>query len=87
MLGFCLVPWFWDTITGRETVLQREAGFATAFVLLTVLLIWCSDLFWRCVDQKCVSLAKWVEEVVMECEKPKSSSVATTVDTRERRDR
>jgi peptidoglycan/LPS O-acetylase OafA/YrhL len=72
MLGFWLVPWMWDHVIGRDLELGRkgwygmgmwgkELGFVYAFVIVTVVTVWCADLFWRGVDKKCVMLAKWVE--------------------------
>jgi peptidoglycan/LPS O-acetylase OafA/YrhL len=72
MLGFWLVPWFWDRFGRKEVVgaqggvwdmgmFNKEVGFGGAFIIVTVVVVWGADLFWRGVDQKCVALAKWVE--------------------------
>lgn len=63
MLGFWLVPWFWS-LTGKETQFQKELGFMGAFVVVTALVIWSADLFWRGVDNRCVALARWLENMV-----------------------
>ena len=60
MLGFWLVPWFWG-IFGKKTTVERETGFACAFVIVTLIVLYVSDLFWRGVDKRCVQLAKWIE--------------------------
>ncbi|QDS68739.1 hypothetical protein FKW77_004598 [Venturia effusa] len=64
MLGFWLVPWCWRW-TGKETLMQKETGFGCAFVVVTVLVVWAADVFWRTVDQKCVAFARWCEDFVM----------------------
>src|ERR1700753_316048 len=61
MLGFWLVPWFWDNVTrsadGELSLWRKELGFGFAFVIVTAVTIWAADLFWRGVDVKCVQLA------------------------------
>ncbi|KIW05037.1 uncharacterized protein PV09_04193 [Verruconis gallopava] len=68
MLGFWLVPWFWDLLGARDpatgaikSMSGKEAGFAAAFLIVTAVVVWAADVFWRCVDARCVQLAKWVE--------------------------
>jgi peptidoglycan/LPS O-acetylase OafA/YrhL len=66
MLGFWLVPWFWDRVVARDAegvlgMWGKEVGFGGAFVVVTVLTVWAADLFWRGVDVRCVQVAKWVE--------------------------
>jgi peptidoglycan/LPS O-acetylase OafA/YrhL len=63
MLGFWLVPWFWQ-FTGKESMWGKELGWGMAFSIQTVLVIWAADLFWRGIDAKCVSGARWFEDMV-----------------------
>jgi peptidoglycan/LPS O-acetylase OafA/YrhL len=65
MLGFWLVPWFWQ-FTGRQNMAGKETGWLLAFMVQTPLVIWAADVFWRCVDLKSVAFAKWCEELVKE---------------------
>jgi hypothetical protein len=44
---------------------QKETGFGTAFVIVTGITVWAADIFWRLVDDRCVSLAKWFERWVI----------------------
>jgi peptidoglycan/LPS O-acetylase OafA/YrhL len=64
MLGFCLVPlcWRWS---GKDTLMQKEVGFGIAFVIVTAVVVWVADVFWRGVDQKCVAFARWCEGFVL----------------------
>lgn len=64
MLGFWLVPWCWRW-TGKETLIQKEIEFGFAFVVVTVLVVWAADVFWRAVDQQYVSFARWCEDFVI----------------------
>jgi hypothetical protein len=61
MLGFWLVPRCWD-FTGTQTMLRKELGFGVAFVVITGITVWIADVFWRTVDERCVSLAKRIEK-------------------------
>ena len=68
MLGFWLVPWFWDRLGRQEGegweaigMGKKEIGFGGAFLINTAVVVWGADLFWRGVDVKSVALAKWVE--------------------------
>jgi peptidoglycan/LPS O-acetylase OafA/YrhL len=63
MLGFWLVPRCWDW-TGKDTMMGKETGFIIAFVIVTAITVWAADIFWRFVDVRCVSLAKWFENLV-----------------------
>ena len=65
MLGFWLVPAMW-TITGKEGMLGKETGFGIAFIIITGLVVWTADIFWRCIDVRCVALGKWIENAVIE---------------------
>jgi hypothetical protein len=44
----------------------KELGFGCAFIMVTIVTVWCADLFWRGVDVKCVQLAKWVESKMVD---------------------
>jgi hypothetical protein len=44
--------------------MQKELGFGVAFVIVTALVVWAADIFWRTVDDRCVALAKWSERLV-----------------------
>jgi peptidoglycan/LPS O-acetylase OafA/YrhL len=65
MLGVWLVPWLW-TITGSETMLGKETGFAIAFIVMTALVVWTADTFCWLVDERSVKFAKWLERLAME---------------------
>ncbi|QDS73962.1 hypothetical protein FKW77_008256 [Venturia effusa] len=60
VIGYRIERWAWG-ITGIETQQQYIAGFVLAGVFIVPLVIWISDLFWRGVDAKTVSFARWVE--------------------------
>jgi hypothetical protein len=64
MLGFWLVPRCWEW-TGKDSMLRKEIGFGIAFVFVTCVVVWTADIFWRLVDDKCVSLAKRIERLVI----------------------
>ncbi|KAK3059672.1 hypothetical protein LTS18_010301 [Coniosporium uncinatum] len=65
MLGYWLVPWCQDHISGRGNVWQREFGFAIASVVVVAATVWAADLFWRVCDKGSVRLARWIEGWVM----------------------
>jgi peptidoglycan/LPS O-acetylase OafA/YrhL len=61
---------------GSETWLERETAFGVSAMVVTVVLVWGSDVFMRGVDVPSVRFAKWVEgkckmKVQMEKEEPK----------------
>ncbi|KAF2094450.1 hypothetical protein NA57DRAFT_46599 [Rhizodiscina lignyota] len=62
MLGFWLVPWCWS-LTGKETMWDKEFGFMIAFIIVTIVVLRVADWFWRYVDAKCVLFARWVEKI------------------------
>lgn len=64
MLGFWLVPGCWEW-SGKNSLMRKELGFGVAFLVVTVVVIWAADVFWRFVDQKCVAFARWCEQLVM----------------------
>lgn len=43
---------------------KSEVGFMGAWIVVTGVVVWAADLFWRGVDLRCVALAKWVERMV-----------------------
>lgn len=61
---------------GSETRLERETAFGVSAMVVTVVLVWGSDVFMRGVDVPSVRFAKWVEgkckmKVQIEKEEPK----------------
>ncbi|CAD0085698.1 unnamed protein product, partial [Aureobasidium vineae] len=48
-------------VFGRETKVQREVSFGVALCVVTVVLVWVSDVFMRCVDGPSVRFARWLE--------------------------
>lgn len=60
-LHYTLMPAMW-TLIGRDTWLKREIGFAISAAVVTVVLVWISDVFMRVVDTPSVKFARWVEE-------------------------
>lgn len=60
-LHYALMPALWQ-VTGRDTYVQQEIGFAISAAVVTVVLIWVSDVFMRLVDTPSVKFARWVEE-------------------------
>lgn len=63
MLGFWIVPWCWS-FTGKDTLWRKELGFLIAFVIVTAVVIRAADLFWRYVDVRSVSFARWLEKKI-----------------------
>ncbi|KAF7539833.1 hypothetical protein G7054_g1868 [Neopestalotiopsis clavispora] len=64
LFAFYTVPFFrrW---TGHTTELQRQAGFLVGMLFSIFWLLWLADLFKMYVEDRCVSLAKWVESKVL----------------------
>lgn len=61
---------------GSETWLERETALGVSAMVVTVIIIWVSDVFMRAVDIPSVRFAKWIEEkakvkVQMDKEEPK----------------
>lgn len=59
-LHYSLMPALWE-ITGRDTFVQRETAFAVSATVVTVVLVWVSDLFMRLVDMPSIKFARCVE--------------------------
>ncbi|KAI5247837.1 hypothetical protein E4T43_01846 [Aureobasidium subglaciale] len=59
-LYYSLLPVVWK-VFGDETDTQKEISFGVALAVVTVVLVWVSDLFMRLVDTPSVQFAKWVE--------------------------
>jgi peptidoglycan/LPS O-acetylase OafA/YrhL len=55
MIGWRLVPQMWK-ITGKETSVQYQMGFAMAMLVMTPMVVWVADVFWRLVDVNSVKL-------------------------------
>ncbi|KAE9986872.1 hypothetical protein Vi05172_g7973 [Venturia inaequalis] len=60
VVGYRIERWAWR-ITGIETQRQYVAGFVLAGIFIVPIVIWISDLFWRGVDARTVTFARWVE--------------------------
>lgn len=58
--GYAVMPIVW-ACTGVEDRLGYELGFLVSGILITAVLIWTSDLFWRAVDLPSVRFARWLE--------------------------
>ncbi|KAB8336730.1 hypothetical protein FH972_021039 [Carpinus fangiana] len=58
--GYIVLPWMWGH-TGVEPRFNYELGFFYSGLIITAVLIWVSDMFWRGVDIPCVKFARWLE--------------------------
>lgn len=67
MVGMYLTPTIWS-IVGYETMAGWLFGFCTGSCVVIVIVLWAADLFWRTVDTRCVTLARWFEGVCFEKE-------------------
>jgi peptidoglycan/LPS O-acetylase OafA/YrhL len=56
---------FWWSVTGNETLISYELGFAIAFSIQTVITVWAADLFCRLVDDPSVRFARWLEGTIV----------------------
>jgi peptidoglycan/LPS O-acetylase OafA/YrhL len=61
--GWAIVPAVWE-FTGSDTALRYNAGVVVGFVLLTPIMLWVADIFWRLVDMPCSDLARRLESKV-----------------------
>jgi peptidoglycan/LPS O-acetylase OafA/YrhL len=59
---FTFGSWFMNTYADQEDNRRYAWSFVVATLLNTTLCIWAADLFWRGVDAKSVSFAKWFAE-------------------------
>jgi peptidoglycan/LPS O-acetylase OafA/YrhL len=59
-IGWRTVPLVWK-ITGNHTIWRYELGVILAFCLLTPLILWMADIFWRYIDKPSIQFAKSVE--------------------------
>lgn len=59
-LYYSLLPVVWN-IFGSETHLQKEVSFGVALGIVSVFLVWVSDVFMRLVDMPSVKFARWLE--------------------------
>jgi uncharacterized protein HemY len=50
----------WGVI-GFDTYRQKEISFGVALVIVSVVLVWVSDVFMRVVDMPSVRFTRWVE--------------------------
>lgn len=63
-VGYSVVYNLWAYVTGWETNMQYETGFALGGIVVIAVTIWLADLFWRFVDMPIVRFARWVETKV-----------------------
>lgn len=66
---YALIEVLWGTV-GDETDMQKEVAFGVALVIVTVALVWVSDVFMRVVDMPSVKFARWVENKLTAKAKP-----------------
>lgn len=61
-----LMPYLWEPMGGKKDtgMWGRLAVWIAGLIILSVPVFWVSDLFMRFVDQKCVSVARWIERKV-----------------------
>jgi peptidoglycan/LPS O-acetylase OafA/YrhL len=59
-LYYSLIEVLWGVV-GFETYWQKEVSFGLALVVVSVVLVWVSDVFMRVVDMPSVRFARWVE--------------------------
>ncbi|KAK2595881.1 hypothetical protein N8I77_013672 [Diaporthe amygdali] len=64
LFAFYMVPFFrrW---TGEATELQRQAGFLMGMLFSAFWLLWLADLFHKYIEERCATLAEWVESKVL----------------------
>ncbi|KAK6003399.1 hypothetical protein QM012_009170 [Aureobasidium pullulans] len=60
-LHYSLMPALWNNVTANDTWLKQEIGFAVSASVVTVVLIWVSDVFMRLIDTPSVRFARWIE--------------------------
>lgn len=60
VIGYRIDRWAWG-ITGIETQQQYIKGFILGAVFNVPIVIWISDLFWRGIDARTVTFARWIE--------------------------
>lgn len=69
--------WYWlqpsvNRLVSGVPVWEMPAGqfvsfWITGYVIVLPVVLWAADVFWRLVDQRSVSLARWVEERLIRC--------------------
>lgn len=67
MLGMWITPTIWRA-TGYETMSGWLVGFCLGGCMVIVVVLWAADLFWRMVDTRCVTVARWFEGICFEKE-------------------
>ncbi|KAG8162416.1 hypothetical protein KVR01_008181 [Diaporthe batatas] len=60
VFGFFTVQFIWN-FTGKETILQYQAGLILAMAVNFFVLVWLADLFWRHIEGFCARIASLVE--------------------------
>lgn len=60
LLGYSLVPALWG-LTGQATDIQNQCGILLGLLILTPIVLWVADVFWRFVDTPCAQITVQVE--------------------------
>jgi peptidoglycan/LPS O-acetylase OafA/YrhL len=58
-IGFRIILFWWTSALGNNV------GFVVAYAIISVITIFAADLFWRAVDEPCVRLSRWLENVCL----------------------
>lgn len=61
MFGYAMAPFMWQ-FTGKETNFRFQLGFGLGLLVLSPLVVWVADTFWRMVQIPCAEFARWVEK-------------------------
>lgn len=64
-VGYSVVYNLWEKVTGKETLVQYETGFAMGAMVVIPVAIWIADLFWRYIDIPIVKFARWFESKLL----------------------
>lgn len=59
-LAYAIVPALWRLL-GKDTPWGYELSFVIGAVVVTIVTMWLSDIFWRAVDMPSVRFARWLE--------------------------
>jgi len=63
-IGYAVIPRLMEKF-GKDTLWGYEGGFVLGSVVVTIVTLWLSDLFWRVVDAPSVRFSRWVENLCL----------------------
>lgn len=75
-----VLPYVWKFVKAKEdpSMWQFTVAWACGLLVLMPITIWCSDVFWRLIDVRSVTFARWLEQQFLAKEPISASYVPVT---------